>query len=134
MPASGYCEWKHTPGVKQPQPWYFTRADGQPITFAAIHDKWNDRETKEKFRSVSMVITEPNKFVAEVHDRMPVILDERAAEDWMNPKESEPRRLKSFLSPAAEERLVITPASPLVNSVKNDGPELLDNRCHASSE
>jgi len=57
---------------------------------------------------------------------MPAILDERAAEDWMNPNETEPKNLKSLLTPAPKERLVITPASPLVNSVKNDGPELLD--------
>jgi putative SOS response-associated peptidase YedK len=59
---------------------------------------------------------------------MPVILDERTAEDWMNRNETEPRRLKGLLVPASEEKLVITPASPLVNSVKNDGPELLDHQ------
>jgi putative SOS response-associated peptidase YedK len=57
---------------------------------------------------------------------MPAILDERTAEDWMNPNETEPKNLKSVLTPAPKERLVITSASPLVNSVKNDGPELLD--------
>ena len=44
----------------------------------------------------------------------------------MNPNETEPKNLKSVLTPAPKERLVITSASPLVNSVKNDGPELLD--------
>jgi len=36
LPATGYYEWQHIPGVKQPQPWYFTRRDGQPITFATL--------------------------------------------------------------------------------------------------
>jgi putative SOS response-associated peptidase YedK len=61
-----------------------------------------------------------------IHDWMPVILDERTAEDWMNRNETEPSRLKGFLAPAPGEKLVITLASPLVNSVTNDGPELLD--------
>src|SRR5215470_18307523 len=64
------------------RPSYFTRADGQPLTFAAIHDTWTNRETNEKLRSVSMLIEEPNKFVREVHDRMPVILEAKDFEQW----------------------------------------------------
>jgi putative SOS response-associated peptidase YedK len=56
---------------------------------------------------------------------MPVVLDERAAEDWMNPKEQKPLSLKRVLVPAPADLLVMQPASPLANSVKNDGPELL---------
>jgi putative SOS response-associated peptidase YedK len=56
---------------------------------------------------------------------MPVILDEGAAEDWMNPRERDPLSLKRLLVPAPADLLVMTPASPLANSVKNDGPELL---------
>ena len=61
-----------------------------------------------------------------VHDRMPAILDERAAEDWMNPREEDPRSLKRLLAPAPDDLLLMQPASPLVNSVKNEGPELLE--------
>jgi len=57
---------------------------------------------------------------------MPVILDEGAAEDWMNPREQNPLSLKRLLVPAPSDVLVMTPASPLVNSVKNDGPALLN--------
>jgi putative SOS response-associated peptidase YedK len=44
------------------------------MTVAAVQDAWNNPETGERMRSCSMLITEPNKFVAEIHDRMPVIL------------------------------------------------------------
>jgi putative SOS response-associated peptidase YedK len=57
---------------------------------------------------------------------MPVVLDERDAEDWMNPREQDPLSLKRLLAPAPNDLLAMRPASPLVNSVKNDGPELLD--------
>jgi putative SOS response-associated peptidase YedK len=53
------------------QPYYFTRRDGQVITIAGIQDGWVDPATREALRSCSMVITEPNKLAAEVHDRMP---------------------------------------------------------------
>jgi putative SOS response-associated peptidase YedK len=56
---------------------------------------------------------------------MPVILDEGGAEDWMNPGEKEPLSLKRLLVPAPADLLVMQPASPLANSVKNEGPELL---------
>jgi putative SOS response-associated peptidase YedK len=52
-------------------------------------------------------------------NRMPVILDERAAEDWMNPRERDPSSLKRLLAPASSDLLQMRPASPLVNSVKS---------------
>lgn len=57
---------------------------------------------------------------------MPVVLDERAAEDWMNPRERDPLSLKRLLVPAPQVMLVMRPASPLVNIVKNEGPALLE--------
>src|SRR5579864_864368 len=41
IPASGYYEWQELLDGKQP--WYFTRADGQPLTFAGLWDEWKDR-------------------------------------------------------------------------------------------
>jgi len=71
IPASGYYEWQDTATGKQP--WYFTRADGEPMTFAGLWDEWKDKATGEVLKSCTMLITEPNDFVAEVHDRMPVL-------------------------------------------------------------
>jgi putative SOS response-associated peptidase YedK len=71
IPASGYYEWHDAPGGKQP--YYFTRRDGQPIMFAGLWSNWKDKEAGNDLLSCTMVITEPNKFVAEVHDRMPVL-------------------------------------------------------------
>jgi putative SOS response-associated peptidase YedK len=66
-----------------------------------------------------------NRLIEAIHDRMSVILDEPTAEDWMIPGERDPARLKSLLVPAADDSLVLSPASSLANSVKNNGPELL---------
>jgi putative SOS response-associated peptidase YedK len=64
--------------------------------------------------------------IAAIHDRMPVVLDDRAAEDWMNPRERDPLSLKRLFVPAPHDLLAMRPASPLVNSVKNEGPALLE--------
>ena len=63
--------------------------------------------------------------LGENHDRMPVILDERMAEDRMSRREKSPLSLKRLLVPTPSDLLVIQPASPLANSVKNEGPTLL---------
>jgi putative SOS response-associated peptidase YedK len=56
---------------------------------------------------------------------MPVILDESGGADWRNLREPRPLSRKRLLAPAPDDLLVVRPASPLVNDVKNKGPELL---------
>jgi putative SOS response-associated peptidase YedK len=59
IPMSGYYEWQNPPGGKQP--WYFTAADGSPLlTAAGLWDEWKNRETGERLKSCSMIITEPS--------------------------------------------------------------------------
>lgn len=111
IPMSGYYEWRGTPGGKQP--YYFTRRDGQPITIAGLFDDWKDRTTDEKLKSCAMVITGPNKFVAQVHDRMPVILKENDFEQW---EKGDPNDAAALMKPADEDILRRWPVSKRVNS------------------
>ena len=55
IPASGYYEWQDTPDGKQPH--YFTRTDGQVISFAGLWDEWKDRASGETVKSCTMIIT-----------------------------------------------------------------------------
>ncbi len=111
MPVSGYYEWAATPEGKQP--YYFTRRDGQVMTVAAIQDGWVDPATRESVRSCAMVITEPNKFVAEVHDRMPVILEAKDFEQW---ERGDVKDAAALMRPAGEKVLQKWPVSKRVNS------------------
>ena len=65
IPMSGYYEWQDTPTGKQP--WYFTARDGSPILTAAagLWDSWKNPETGQPLLSCTMIITEPNSFVAD---------------------------------------------------------------------
>jgi putative SOS response-associated peptidase YedK len=83
IPASGYFEWQDTPDGMQP--YYFTRRDGEPVTIAGLWDEWRDKQAGELVKSCAMVITEANEFVSEVHDRMPVILEQREAARFLRP-------------------------------------------------
>jgi putative SOS response-associated peptidase YedK len=120
IPASGYYEWRNAPGGKQP--YYFTRADGKPITFAGLWDEWKERATGETLKSCTMIITAPNDFVAEVHDRMPVILDQADFGAWLNEGGT------ALLKPAANDMLRRWPVSQRVNSSKApaDNSTLID--------
>jgi putative SOS response-associated peptidase YedK len=83
MPVSGYYEWEDTPSGKQPH--YFTARDGSPVlTIAGLWDEWKNRETGERIKSCAMIITEPNDFIAEVHDRMPVLLRPDQFDHWLS--------------------------------------------------
>jgi putative SOS response-associated peptidase YedK len=54
------------------------------LTAAALWNEWKNRETGERIKSCSMIITEPNAFVAEVHDRMPVLLKPEQFDRWLS--------------------------------------------------
>ena len=118
MPASGYYEWHDTPEGKQP--YYFTRRDGQVMTIAALWDEWTDKAKEATLRSCCMIITEPNTFVAEVHDRMPVILEAKDFEQW---EMGDAKDAANLMKPAPENILQKWPVSKRVNSSRADGDD-----------
>ena len=119
IPVSGYYEWRETPGGKQP--YYFTRRNGSIMTIAGLWDEWRNPDTKELIRSCTMIIGEPNRFVGEVRDRMPAILEPRQFEPWLSGEAG----LK-LLKPAGEKVLNKHPVSKRVNRARtSDADETL---------
>jgi putative SOS response-associated peptidase YedK len=122
VPADGFYEW--TGGRSARQPLWIRRRDGQLLLFAGLYEEWKpadgDRET-----TFTILTCAANATMAAVHNRMPVILSDRDADDWMNPREADPVALKRMLIPAKEDVLEMRPVSALVNDVRNEGPELL---------
>jgi putative SOS response-associated peptidase YedK len=95
------------------------------MLFAGLYESWYPEKDRPEV-TFTIVTCTANAAIAEIHDRMPVVLDERAAEDWMNARERDALALKRLLVPAPPDLLEMRPASPLVNSVKNEGPALLE--------
>ena len=123
IPVSGYYEWQTTPEGKQP--WYFTARDGSPaLTIAGLWDEWHDKASGETLKSCTMIITEPNDFVAEVHDRMPVLLAENDFDLWLSGEYG-----IELLKPAAEDLLQKWPVSNRVNNSRapDDDATLIEN-------
>jgi putative SOS response-associated peptidase YedK len=106
------------------QPWYFTPRDGSlTLTVAGLWDEWKNPETGEPLKSCTMIIAEPNKFVAEVHDRMPVLLAEDQFDPWLSGEAG-----TEYLKPAGEDVLQKWSVSKRVNSSRADDndPTLID--------
>ena len=110
IPVSGYYEWQDTAGGKQPH--YFTARDRSPVlTIAGLWDEWIDVETRKPLQSSCMIITDANDFVAQVHDRMPVLLQPEHFDAWLSGKAT-----RELLKPPANDLLQRWPVSRRVNS------------------
>jgi len=123
VPADGFYEWERLPEGKLPH--YFFHQDGSPLAFAGLWAGWTDKGTGERLRTCAIVTGEPNELLAPIHDRMPVILGHEAWEAWLDPANHDTGALAGLLVPYPAARLVEHAVSSLVNSVKNNLPELV---------
>jgi putative SOS response-associated peptidase YedK len=123
IPADGFYEWQRAEDGRK-RPVRFTLADGSVFGFAGLWTGWLD-ETGWPQESCVLVTTRPNALVGAFHDRMPVILPAALEADWLDPEISAEHAV-SLLRPYPAELMRAAPASALVNSVGNDGPELLE--------
>lgn len=119
VPADGFYEW--TGPKSRRQPLWFHRPDGGLILFAGLFEAWYPEPDQPETTS-TIITTAANALLAPVHDRMPVILSDEAADAWMFERTDTNTALKDLLVPAPDDWLIGTPVSPRVNSVKNDDP------------
>ncbi len=117
VPADSFYEWRNMAGVKKP--FRIMRTDGELLFFAGIHSVW-----KSMLTTFSIITTEPNTEMAEIHTRMPVILktaEERAA--WLSNDTPEAALLYMCQKPP-NGLLQMYRVSEKVNSVKYDAADL----------
>jgi putative SOS response-associated peptidase YedK len=122
VPATGFFEWQAA--GKSKQPWLLALQSGEPFAFAGLWEPWA-RSDQPELESFTILTTAANDFMAEVHDRMPVVLPREAWPIWLDPEIHDPEALQSLLEPSPSEWWQRTPVSPVVNSVKNDSPECI---------
>src|SRR2546429_3800940 len=79
IPADGFYEWRKIGSVKQP--YCFEVGEGEVFAFAGLWDEWRSPDG-EIIESCTILTTGPNVLVADLHDRMPVIVtpDKRSEE------------------------------------------------------
>jgi len=124
IPANGFFEWDKAGGSKQP--YFIHLADNQPMPFAGLWDHWQDEENTYVIESCTILTIDANKVVARLHNRMPVILEPKDFEFWLDPERQQVEQLRALLKPAAPEILGIYPVSPYVNKATHEGAQCLE--------
>ena len=130
IPADGFYEWKKIPGQKAKQPYFIHRTDGEPMAFAGLWEIWRPGDdvdrTGEPLRTCTIITGQPNEKVADIHDRMPVMLPPSAWSEWLDPENDDVATLGKFLVPAPASLYALHPVTRAVNNVQQKGAELID--------
>jgi putative SOS response-associated peptidase YedK len=120
IPADGFYEWKR--GGKAKQPFNFSMKDNSIFGLAGIWDRWKN-PAGEVIESCSILTTAPNALLADIHDRMPVIMQPDSYDLWLDPGFKNAAELSGLLIPFDPSPMKRYAVSSHVNSVKNDDPE-----------
>ena len=120
--ADGFYEWRAGPGGKTP--YYFQMKDQGPFAFAGLWERWEGSE--EPVESCTLITTEANGMVGQVHDRMPVILGPESFDRWLDPNEQRAEVLQAMLVPLPDDWLTTHPVSKLVNNPRNENPRCIE--------
>ena len=121
VPANGWFEWQGTRGAKQP--WYIAPADGSPLSFAALWERWD--RSGDGLETFTIITTETCEGLADIHHRQPAIVHPDRFGDWLDPASPSEQLLDLVRRPCTgpfERR----PVSTRVNNAINNDASILD--------
>ena len=131
IPADGYYEWATELGPFKPkQPFYISHEEWsskrKSLVFAGIWDRWVSSDGKVV--DSAAIITRPAVgFLATVHSRMPTFLPEDRWDDWLDRSIQDVNEIRNLMDVAEPDRgLKVRPVADLVNSIRNNGAELIE--------
>src|SRR4051812_46038353 len=120
VPADGFFEWQKV----FKQPFFFKMRGDETFGFAGLCDAW-EKADGSVLKSFTLITTSANELVAQVHDRMPAILERKNIDAWLDP-ETLIAEAMGMLNPYSAAAMESHPVRPLVNSVKNNGAKLIE--------
>ena len=126
IPAAGYYEWATALGKYSPkQPFYISARDKKQLPIAGIWSSWS-APNGEIIETASIITQEAQGELATIHSRMPVFMPQDRWDLWLNPRNTDVNELKSLMVVKNPESIVVArPVSNAVNSVANNGKELI---------
>jgi putative SOS response-associated peptidase YedK len=122
VPTNGFYEW--TRNGRERQPHWFHGRDEAFLGMAGLWERWKSRESDDVIESFTILTTQANASVRDVHDRMPVILRRKHYDRWLDPDQTTDE-LQPLLAPCPDDWLTSQLVGPRVNSPKNDDPDCL---------
>ena len=126
VPATGYYEWATELGrYKTKQPVFISRDDEKLLAFAGIFDRWVSPEGEIR-ESVAIITRDAVGDLAKVHNRMPLFLPRNRWDKWMDSELTEVEEVRALMEiPKPDDHLRFWPVSTMVNSIRNNGAELI---------
>lgn len=124
--ADGYYEWRRE--GKKKTPMFIHAPDGRPLAFAGLWERWTgpvDGET-QVVDSCTIVTTDANDSLRDIHDRMPVVLDPAGQVTWLDHHRFLRPLLDGLMRPYPNEGLIAYEVSTKVNKVQYEAPDCLD--------
>lgn len=112
--ADGFYEWRER------RPFHYTLRSGQPFVFAGLWD------ADEAGASCDIITCEPNRIVAPVHDRMPVILNPANIALWLDPEPLPPEVAAGILRPFDADEMTVREVSPRLNNANYDSADVME--------
>jgi putative SOS response-associated peptidase YedK len=122
IPADGFYEWKRTAEGKVP---LYIRLRQQPLfTFAGLWERWIS-PSGERITTCTIITTEPNELMRDIHQRMPVILNREQERVWLD-RNADRNTLELCLRPYPAQEMEAYEVSRAVNSPRTDEPKLIE--------
>ena len=112
--TDGFYEWKPVEGQKKKQPYLIARRDGAPWLMAGLWESWRDPDSPKDapcIETCTIITTEANRFLRDLHDRMPVKLEAEQLPYWLDCEFTDQNKLKGFLEPRDWDGFTITTAT-----------------------
>ena len=123
IPADGFYEWKREGKAKKPM--LITANSGGLFAFAGLWETWKQPDDSWLL-TCAIITTSANEFMKSIHDRMPVILPRESEASWLDPEEQDTAMLSELLLPYDSDRMEAYEVSTLVNSPRNNFPEVIE--------
>ena len=122
IPADGFYEWEPAEDGRTPH-WVY-RADGHPMVFGGIWAPRKDPDSGTWVRTCSIITTDAQGPIADIHSRMPVVLPKEVWDSWVDRELTDPEAALALVRPIDPEVILEHPVSRKVNSVRNNDPSL----------
>ena len=120
--ADGFYEWQKQNGTKQP--FYIRLRDARPFAFAGLWERWEAADAGV-IESCTLLTTQPNDLMLTLHNRMPVILQPKDYDLWLDPEVQKVELLQPLLQPYPSQDMAAYAVSRWVNSPDNDDPRCI---------
>jgi putative SOS response-associated peptidase YedK len=124
VPADAFSEWQKI-DAKTKQPFAIAMRDRSPYAFAGLWERWRDPATTEPLETFTVITTDPNEVIEPLHNRMPVILQPKDYDRWLQPGDPALPPV-DLLRPFPAEQMTAWKVDRKVGNVRTDVPDCIE--------